>query len=234
MQAAIQAAEKRQGAEMNKLQVSVAMALLAMTAATPTVAQEKGKKLYCWNEGGRKVCGDALPANAADAARTEISAKSGLATATVSRALTPEERAAAAQQAKTAEQEQLAIAAQRMREHAMAESYNTEDDLRRAFGERIALLDDSIRASQLSIGGLRQSLLSLLRQAGEAELARKPVSAAIAGNIQKQHAELMRQQAMLVTHRQNRSEIDVELEHALQTYRELKAPKGPAPTSTQG
>ncbi|WP_460762916.1 hypothetical protein [Lysobacter fragariae] len=219
---------------MNKLQVSVAMALLAMTAATPTVAQEKGKKLYCWNEGGRKVCGDALPANAADAARTEISAKSGLATATVSRALTPEERAAAAQQAKTAEQEQLAIAAQRMREHAMAESYNTEDDLRRAFGERIALLDDSIRASQLSIGGLRQSLLSLLRQAGEAELARKPVSAAIAGNIQKQHAELMRQQAMLVTHRQNRSEIDVELEHALQTYRELKAPKGPAPTSTQG
>ena len=34
------------------------------------------KKLYCWNEGGRKVCGDALPANAVDSARTEISAKS--------------------------------------------------------------------------------------------------------------------------------------------------------------
>ena len=26
------------------------------------------KKIYCWNEGGRKVCGDALPAPAANSA----------------------------------------------------------------------------------------------------------------------------------------------------------------------
>ena len=37
----------------------------------PAVAQ---KKLYCWNENGKKVCGDALPAEASDSARTEISA----------------------------------------------------------------------------------------------------------------------------------------------------------------
>ncbi|GAB3100175.1 hypothetical protein GCM10027159_23410 [Lysobacter terrae] len=214
---------------MSKLYAPLALALTATLLATPAIAQEAGKKkLYCWNEGGRKVCGDALPASATDSARTEFSAKSGLTTGQVSRAMTPAERAAAAAQAKLDEQSQLQVAAERMREHAMAESYATEADLQRAFNNRIALLDDTIKASQLSIGGLRQSLISLLRQAGEAELAGKPVPANLTGTIRTQHAELMRQQAMLVSHHQDRSAIDAELAHALQTYRELKTPK-PAP-----
>ena len=64
--------------------------LCAYAAPKPA---DKGKKLYCWDEGGRKVCGDALPASAAAAARTEISAKSGRTLDTVGRALTPDERA---------------------------------------------------------------------------------------------------------------------------------------------
>lgn len=224
---------------MNKLYAPLALALMAAIVAAPSSAQDAAKdkskkKLYCWNEGGRKVCGDALPANAVDSARTEISAKSGLPTGQVGRALTAEERLAAAAQAEIDRQNQFKQAAQRMREHAMAESYATEADLRRAFNDRIALLDDSIKASQLSIGGLRQSLITLLRQAGEAELTGKPVPANLTGTIQTQHAELMRQQAMLGVHRQNRSEIDVELEHALQTYRDLKTPKAPAVVPIEG
>lgn len=212
---------------MNKSYAPFVLALAAALLAAPAYAQNKtpGKKLYCWNEAGRKVCGDALPASAADSARTEISAKSGMPTAKVGRALTPEERTAAAAQARLAEQAQFKAQAQRMREHAMAESYATEADLRRAFNERIALLDDTIKAAQLSIGGLRQSLIILLRQAGEAELAGKPVPAGLTGTIQSQHAELMRQQTLLVSHHRDRSEIDDELAHALQTYRGLKAPK---------
>ena len=219
---------------MNKLYVPLALGLAAALLATPADAQQKKnqeagkKKLYCWNEGGRRVCGDALPANAVDSARTEISAKSGMATGQVGRALTPEERAAAAAQAELDKQAQFKLAAQRMREHAMAESYATEADLRRAFNDRIALLDDTIKAAQLSIGGLRQSLISLLRQAGEAELAGKPVPANLTGTIRTQHGELMRQQTLLVAHRQDRSEIDAELASALQTYRQLKTPKAPA------
>lgn len=216
---------------MIKLQASLALALTATLLAAPASAEQAAKKkLYCWNEAGRKVCGDALPASAVDSARTEISAKSGMPTSRLDRAMTAEERAAAAAQAELDRQNQLAVAAQRMREHAMAESYVTESDLRRAFNERIALLDDTIKAAQLSIGGLRQSLVTLLRQAGEAELTGKPVPANLTGTIHTQHAELMHQQAMLVTHRRNRSEIDAELAHALQTYRELKAPK----TATEG
>lgn len=221
---------------MNKLHAPLALALLAALAAAPAAAQKEAgrKKLYCWNEGGHKVCGDALPASAVDSARTEISAASGLPTARVGRALTTEEQQAAAQQAEAERQAQLAAAARRLREYAMAESYATEDELRRAFSERISMLDDTIRAGELSIGSLRHSLLSLLRRAGEAELAGRPVAAVLADNIHKQHAELIRQQALLVTHKQNRGEIDAELEHALQTYRELKTPGAPVAATAGG
>jgi hypothetical protein len=203
----------------------LAGAALLVLAPTAGAQSETGKKkLYCWNENGRKVCGDALPATAVDSARTEISAKSGLATGQVARALNAEERAAAAAKAEAERQAEFATQAARMRERAMIESYATETDLRRAFGERIALLDGTIKASQLSVGGLRQSLLSLLRQAGEAELGRKPVTSALAVNIHTQHVELMRQQGMLAQQRRDRSEIDAELTYAVERYRELKKP----------
>ena len=83
--------------DMTKIHLLTGALLLAL--APLALAQTPGapaKKLYCWNENGRKVCGDALPANAVDSARTEISAKSGLATGRVDRALSAEERAAAA------------------------------------------------------------------------------------------------------------------------------------------
>lgn len=221
---------------MKKLHAPLWLALATALVAAPVSAQkaEAGrKKLFCWNEGGHKVCGDALPATAVDGARTEISAASGLPTRQVGRVPTEAERLAAEQQAEAERVAQKAEAARRMREMAMAESYATEDELRRSFSERMALMDDTIKAGQLSIGGLRQSLVSLLRRAGEAELAGRPVPATLTGSIRTQHAELIRQQALLATHRKNRDEIDADLEHALQTYRELKTPKAPAASEAQ-
>ena len=65
-------------------------AALAQKAATPQ------KKLYCWNDNGKKVCGDALPPEQAARARKEFSARSGRTLNEVDRALTAEERTAAA------------------------------------------------------------------------------------------------------------------------------------------
>ena len=81
---------------MTYLRLSIATILLA--CATSAAAQQgpAKKKLYCWTENGHKVCGDALPANAANDARTEFSAASGRQTGSVNRALTTEEQAAAA------------------------------------------------------------------------------------------------------------------------------------------
>ena len=156
-----------------------------------------GKKLYCWNENGHKVCGDALPAEAAGSGRTEISAKSGLHTGEVARALTVDERAAEALAAEQAQVAADAEAARQRRDLAMVESYATEADLRRAYGDRINLLDDSLKASQLGETNLRLSLASLLDQASGLELSSKPVPPALTAKVRGQHDELLRQTRIL-------------------------------------
>ncbi|GAA5002948.1 hypothetical protein FNZ56_08525 [Pseudoluteimonas lycopersici] len=183
---------------------------------------DKTKKLYCWDEGGHKVCGDALPASAAAAARTEISAKSGRTLDTVGRALTPEERVAATAAAQQAQQASDQRMQQQRRDLAMVDSYATESDLRRAYGDRSDLLDASIKASVLSLQNLHQSLLSLLSHAADDELSDKPVAKPRQDAMRSQHAELMKQQRILAEQRADRAALDTELADAVQRYRALK------------
>ncbi|MDR0184620.1 hypothetical protein [Lysobacter arvi] len=203
---------------------------LMLAASGVAIAQKKpagdngAKKLYCWNENGARVCGDALPAHAVDSARTEISAKSGLATKQVGRALTPEEREAAEAQAKLDRESAAMAEAKNRREHAMVESYATEADLRRAFGERQAVMDEAIKASRLGVAGRRDTLVALLRRAGENELSGKPVPKPAQQNVRIQHDQLLRQQELLVQQIAEREVIDEELAAALERYHALKQP----------
>lgn len=198
--------------------------LIAASGVALAQKADGGKKLYCWNENGRKVCGDALPAHAVDNARTEINAKSGLATGQVARALTAEERAAAEVQAKADEEARLAAEAQARRDRAMAESYATEEDLRRAFGERQAVADETVKASRLGVEGRRQSLVVLLRRAGENELSGKPVPKNLQDNVRIQHDQLLHQQALLKQQLAERELIDEDLAAALERYHAMKKP----------
>lgn len=198
------------------------------------LAQAKSgeKKIYCWNERGRKVCGDALPASASDAARTEISARSGITTGRVDRALTETERSAAALAADAARKQAEAEAIQQRKDLAMVESYMTEADLRRAYGERTALLDETLKASRLGLSNLRLSLLSLLRQAGDRELGGEPVVKSLANSIRNQHAELLRQQQILLTQQADRATLETELQDSVRRYRLMKGEGEATPAAT--
>jgi hypothetical protein len=205
----------------HRYRIIVSVLAVAMLGSAGAAAQ---KKVYCWNQNGKKVCGDALPAEAANSARTEISTKSGLRTGQVARALTDAERTAAALAAETARRQADADAVLQRRDLAMVESYLTEADLRRAYGERTELLDETLKASTLGLSNLRLSLLGLLRQAGDKELAGDPVPKPLADSIRNQHAELLRQQQLRVIQQQNRAALETELNAALTRYRALKQP----------
>mgnify|MGYP003575806328 CR=1 FL=1 len=202
----------------------LASLLLAASAASaqsrPTRAGEK--RVYCWEENGRKVCGDALPASAVDAPRTEISARSGLRVGEVARALTADEQKLADSAAEQAQREASAQAALRRRELAMVDSYATENDLRKAYGERIILVDEALKTSHMGVTNLRQSVLSLLRQASDLELQSKPVNKPLSDSIRNQHQDLLRQQAILEQQLAERASLGDDLEQALVRYRELK------------
>ena len=200
------------------------LSLYAMAASAVAQAKTPERRLYCWDEGGRRVCGDALPASAVDRARTEINARSGMRVGEVPRALNAEERAAAAVAETAARRAAETAEVVERRERAMVESYATEDDLRRGFGERIILVDEALKTSRMSIGNLRQSLLSLLRQASDLELQGKPVQKTLSGNILAQHNDLLRQKLIMEEQTRERSLLDAELEHALERYRAIKQP----------
>lgn len=197
------------------------LALALAFTATGVAAQankEPPGKLYCWNEGGNRVCSDALPPSVVDRQRTEINRTSGMTVREVERALTPEEQAERDRDRNTAEAQ--ARAAQR--EMAMVVSYSSEEELARSYGTRFELLDESLKSSALALQNLRKSLVTLLRQANENELSSQPVSKALADKIQTQRLELRSLQDNVVRQREERIALDAEYQQVLQRYRELK------------
>ena len=212
------------------MKIHAMLAIAALCALPVAVLAQQNrpaqaeKKLYCWNENGRKVCGDALPPEAVDAARTELSVSSGRPLARFDEQLSPEQRAAAEEAQHQARIAANAEAARLRRERAMAESYETEADLRNAFGDRIVLVDEGLKTSRMGVANLRQSLVSLLRQANDLELQGKPVGKALAGSIRAQHVDLLRQQAIMRQQQEERASLDAELEHAIERYQALRTP----------
>ena len=207
---------------------AIALPLL-LAAGAACAAPQSGaqaspqKKLYCWNENGRKVCGDALPPEQAANARTEFSAKSGRTLDRVERALTPEERRAAEEAARQARLQADSEAARIRRDLAMVDSYATEADLRRAFNERIVLVEESIKTSVLGEANLRRGLVALLDRAANLELGGKPVPQPLRADIGRRHADLGRQLQILREQRTDRAALDTELAATLQRYQDLKA-----------
>jgi hypothetical protein len=196
--------------------VAMAPCALAQKESSPA------KKLYCWNENGQRICSDALPAEAVNRAREEISARSGLRTGGVDRAMTEEERALAASDEQQRQVDQAAADTRRRTEQALLASYRTEEELRRVFNERTGIVDNSIRTARYNVVSLREGLVSLLQNASNQELVGKPVAPKVAESIATRHRELQRQRVLQAGFERQRAELDVEIADILRRYRELK------------
>jgi len=216
----------------NRWSMSLLAVGLALGVASIAGAQEKSKerKLYCWDEGGRRVCSDALPASAVGRQRTEFDTRTGTSVNRLGREMTAEERAHAA-----IEEEKLkADAVRARREMAMVVSYDTEDELKRSFDNRFELVEESLKGSELALVNLHNSLVSLLRQANALELESKPVSNLLRRKILTQHAELQALRALKQRQETERAALNAEFQEALSRYRVLKNPESaaaPAPVT---
>src|SRR5690606_33696586 len=100
----------------------------------------------------------------------------------------------------------------------------SEEALRRAHGERVALVEEGIKASLLGEAALRRSLVTLLDQANALELAGKPLPDQLLGGLRARHAELQKQQAVLSGQRAELAELQAGMEQAVARYRALKNP----------
>jgi hypothetical protein len=213
------------------ISLAVISSLLVAGSADAQRKPQAQKKLYRWvDKDGKVQFSDALPPEAVDQARTEFNAASGTTTATVDRALTEEERIA-----KEAADRLQAIADKeaeqaRKTEAAMIASFQTEDELKRSFTNRIDLLKQTLEAIEAGIASQRASLSSLLADAAENELSGKGVTSRKAADIRGLHEEMVRQQQMLVLKQGELVELDEELARLVERFREIKGEAAaPAP-----
>lgn len=211
--------------------LSIIAALLLATPCVASAQQSKrparsaeaqAKKLYCWNEGSERICSDALPADAVNNAREEFSARSGLRSGQVQRALNEDERADAAAAEAQARLDEMARQTRQRTEQAMLSTYSNEADLRRVFSERVGILDNNINTARYNVASLRDALFTALAGAGDNELAGRPVGEKPAATIRKRHGELLAQQRMQATFERQRVELDAEIEETVQRFRLLK------------
>lgn len=214
------------------LQTGLCAAMLVALGATAQTAPSK-KKLYCWNDAhGVRTCSDSLPPDAVNRAREEFNASSGTRTGGVGQAMDADQRAAAQAAAMQAQFDALAEQTRKRTEQAMLLSYPTEDQLKRVFNERIALMDNSVQTARYNVVSLREGLVSLLQNAGDTELGGKPVPAKRASDILARHADLIRQQALQASFEKQRADLDVEIGETLQRYRQLKGITPPQPPTS--
>lgn len=204
-------------------------ASLVLVISLPLLAQSQQaqKKLYCWDEGGRRVCGDALPASAVDSARTEINTRTGLPGNRVGRALSAEERAAAEAEAEARRQAAEKAAASERADMALAESYDSEEALRRAFKIRYELVEEGLKSSQMAIDNQHAALLRLLQRAADQELAGAQVSPKLAENIKTQHDAYLAALAQRQQQQAERSALDTQLEESLARWQRARQSKQP-------
>jgi hypothetical protein len=203
------------------------LAMLALPAAAQTKSNASSKKLYCWDEGGRRICSDTLPPEAVNSARDEFNAASGLRSGEVQRALTAEERADAAIEEAQKRVDQAAADTRRRTEQAMLTTFETEEELRRVFNERTGIVDNNIEAARYNVASLRDALTSQLRSAGDKELAGQKIADKQLEDIRQRHRELLAQQRMQASFEQQRKALDVEIEATVIRYRLLKGKQDP-------
>ena len=217
---------------MNRSSVMLLAGALALAAAAGAQEGTK-KKLYRWVDAEGKVhISDTLPPEAVGQARREINATSGSTAGTVDRELTPEERAALAAETARTQAEAELTAKQQRDEEAMLESYLTEDDLKRAYGERIGLLKQTLESTDVSLMSLRASLAAQLEEAAETELANRPVDAKRLATIRDLHNELLKQRAFQSNRHTELLALDAEYERMLERYRTRRAEQQAAAQAT--
>ncbi len=199
---------------------------LMLLAAVPALAQNKpadtGKKLYCWDEGGKRTCSDTLPPEAVNNAREEFNARSGLRSAEVQRALTAEEQADAALADAQAQVDAAAVETRKRTEQAMLSTYGSEDALRRVFSERAAIVDNNIKTAAYNVASLRNALATQLQAAGNKELSGQKVSEKQDADIRQRHGELQAQLRLQAAFEHQRKTLEVEINETLARYRVLK------------
>lgn len=183
---------------MKKEYLLVALLMgLGMTnlyAAKPT-AKGGAKRIFCWEEQGRKICGDALPAHVTtDQQRQEINPQTGT-SKTVAPTATTAPSALAGASGSTEQAEATTLpdmsAEEATRVQALVQAYESEGELLKSFEEEKRVSEQSLKDLLTQEKAAHGMLVQHLKTLSEKELMRQTIA-------KGEHEELMNLRQSLV------------------------------------
>jgi chromosome segregation ATPase len=191
---------------------------LALTAGS-LAAQSNNKKMYKWTDkDGNVHYSDHIPPEAVEYGRERVN-EQGIVVEKVERAPTAEELAAQREAERIAAEEARRKEEQAKADATLLASYASEDDLVRAYEQRMDLLAQTIEARRVEIAAREQSLAKLVAQAADLERAGRPVSDALKQMITSEQNEITRQRTFLENKDKEREQIKADYEQQLARYR---------------
>jgi hypothetical protein len=201
------------------------LAVLALVFATGQAfgQNEKNHNRYKWRDGqGNPHYDDVLPEEALKYGYDVISS-SGIVLKHVERARTPEEIAsdkAAAEKAATAKRLQDD---QLKKDQQMLAAYPREQDLASAQREQLAVIDQTVEATQASLQNQEKSLSELLAHAADLDRTGKPVPATLQQQIDVLRVGIEKQKAYITAKNAEKESSAKRFDAELAHYREVQA-----------
>lgn len=181
------------------------------------------KKIYCWDENGVRRCGDVLPAEASDHARTERNSKTGTITREVARPLTPEEVAAKKVQEEALARQSELLKQNQRRTDVLLSTYATENALIQSFSDREKNLLSAIATMEKAQEPLQHDLVNKLAVLGDLELSNKKPSAKQVEAMLNARKQYLTSKSAVQTLHNDIVLLKKEQEEVLQSYRQAKS-----------
>jgi hypothetical protein len=207
-------------------QVLIAVLALLFTATTAFGDETGGRNRYKWRDGqGNLHYDDALPDEALKFGYDVINA-SGIVVKHVDRPRTAEELAAdkalseKVATAKRAQEDQL------RKDQQMLAAYPSEQDLQNAQREQLAVIDQTVEATQASLQNQEKSLREILQHAADLERTNKPVPATVKQQIDSLSANIEKQKQYIAGKNAEKESSAKRFEAELAHYREVQARLG--------
>lgn len=207
---------------MRRIGLLIAFSLLAF-AAINALAAEKQPDRYRWKDAQGVVHFDDVLSDAAIQAGYDVVSGSGMKIRHVAAPMTAEEQKAD-EKAKARQKAQDKVAADQARDDAqMLAAYPNESDLSDAHQAQLAMIDQYIQATQISLQSQEKSLTANLSHAADLERTGKPIPKVLSDQIESLRANIEKQKAYIAAKQQEKSDSAAKFDAELAHYREIKA-----------
>jgi hypothetical protein len=215
---------------LKRLHIILALTLLTLSPAW-------GGKLYKWtDEEGNVHYSDKLPPEAVDRAHEELNAQ-GVATKSVSREKTKEERAAeeAAAAAAEAEKKKLAEeeATKKARDDLLLNTFTTERDLTLARDDRLSSIDATINMTANNNTNQEQQAQAVRKRIENLKKTNKEVPENVTKQLENLEGQLAKNKEFIQSKQDERKQLEAQFDGDLKRYRELKGITADAPAGQQ-